>query len=90
MSTVTQVTPLTAPPVAVVAPYTRVEYKVIYSCRDHEGDQVLGEDPFDGLAEAAMECEQILTYQEAAELPTDARVWWRIQPGPWRMSGGVL
>lgn len=76
------------PVVVPVKVCTRVEYKVVYTCRDSEGDQVCGEDRFDHIAEAAMECDQILTYQGRFELPEDARVWWRLNDGAWQAWGG--
>lgn len=65
-----------------------VEYQVRFTSLDTLGDEGLVTlSPMD-LGEAIEACDHIQTNQEAYQLPVDARVWWRIDGGPWHPWAG--
>ncbi|MFI6594899.1 hypothetical protein ACIBHX_01555 [Nonomuraea sp. NPDC050536] len=65
------------------------EFRVTYTCLDSEGDQALGVERCDGIAEAHLECSRTLAYQESQGLPADAHIVWRVGGGPWQAWGGA-
>lgn len=73
----------------VTAGRALTQFQVRYTCLDSEGDQQMGSDPMEGVADAHLECARILEYQERWDLPTDASIWWRVGAGPWQAWGGV-
>lgn len=66
---------------STIAPVLVAEFQVRGTCLDSEGDEQMATEPVDGIAEAHMQCAQILDYQERWGLPEDAEIWWRRGPG---------
>ena len=73
---------------AVKTPTPVVEFQVRFTGLDTLGGERLVSLPQTDLGEAAEACEHIQANQEAYQLPVDARIWERIDGGPWHPWAG--